>query len=518
MPSHSSLHWLSLVGTIWLQTINGPNSDFPVYSSQLKDLKHISQVQLNFLAFASDAGKLFGWFSGLAAIYLPLWSVAVIGAVFGLIGYGFQFLFLDNSGLSYWHLFVLTALAGNGICWINTVCYLICIRNFPSDSRVAVGISTSYVGLSAKIYTTVADAIFPPKKNLNVKTYLLLNAVMPMLITSLVAPFLRAIETTVETRTNSAFLVMFAITLATGVCAVVGSIGSGLNGLSSRGHMLSMGILLVLPLLVPVIVTFRESISKIWSEKREIRVHDVRLEEVEAGEGVIEAEVKEQVIEVGRTEGSNEVGGLEMLRKLDFWLYFFSYMFSATLGLVFLNNLGQIAESRGLGETSILVSLSSSFGFFGRLLPSFLDYYSSKSGYMISRPASMAALMAPMAGAFFLLLNPRTCFLYMSTGIIGACTGAITSIAVSATPELFGTKNFGVNHNIVVTNIPVGSFCFGYLAAFLYQQRAGGNHRCFGTGCYNTTFIIWGSVCSIAALLCTVLYTRSRSFARRPKN
>jgi hypothetical protein len=50
-------------------------------------------------------------------------------------------------------------------------------------------------------------------------------------------------------------------------------------------------------------------------------------------------------------------------------------MFSGTLGLVFQNNLKQITESRRLAKTPTLVSLSSSFGFFGRLLPSFLGYY-----------------------------------------------------------------------------------------------------------------------------------------------
>lgn len=64
-----------------------------------------------------------------------------------------------------------------------------------------------------------------------------------------------------------------------------------------------------------------------------------------------------------------------MLRRIDFWLYFFVYFLGATIGLVFLNNLGQIAESRGLSSTSSLVSLSSSFGFFGRLVPSLLDYF-----------------------------------------------------------------------------------------------------------------------------------------------
>jgi hypothetical protein len=88
---------------------------------------------------------------------------------------------------------------------------------------------------------------------------------------------------------------------------------------------------------------------------------------------------KEQGVELERGGGQGEeVGGLRLLRRFDFWLYFFSYMFSGTLGLVFLNNLGQIAESRELGDPSTLVSLSSSFGFFGRLLPAFLDYYTAK--------------------------------------------------------------------------------------------------------------------------------------------
>jgi MFS family permease len=127
----------------------------------------------------------------------------------------------------------------------------------------------------------------------------------------------------------------------------------------------------------------------------------------------------------------------------------------------------------------------------------------------------MASLMAPMSGAFFLLLNSSDLFLYLSTAVIGTCTGAITSVAVSATSELFGTKNFGVNHNVVVSNIPVGSLCFGYFAAYLYQRgaRGGGTHQCIGDACYRETFVVWGATCAVGTLLCAVLYARSRSFA-----
>ncbi|GJN14703.1 hypothetical protein PR202_gb01558 [Eleusine coracana subsp. coracana] len=398
MSSSSSSHWLSLVGSVWLQTINGPNADFPVYSSQLKEIKGISQVQLNFLAFASDAGKLFGWFAGVAALYLPLWLVAVTGAAFGLVGYGVQFLFLEKSGLAYWHLFLLTSLAGNGICWINTVCYLLCIKNFPSDSRVVVSLATSYLGLSAKLYTTMAGTM--PRaltsRYSTTKVYLLLNAVVPMAVTLVAAPSLRVVDLVKSAgkkkwSQQAPFLAMFVITLATGACAIVGSVGSASVGLSSRGHMVSLYVMLAMPLLIPVALKVRESLAKIreakW-ENRRVHDHDSDggAETAAAAVSVVEIQVEDSNKSLEEQEeqsvvgggGQEEVGGLQLLKRIDFWLYFFSYLFSATLGLVFLNNLGQIAESRGLADASTLVSLSSSFGFFGRLLPAFLDYYTAK--------------------------------------------------------------------------------------------------------------------------------------------
>lgn len=39
-----------------------------------------------------------------------------------------------------------------------------------------------------------------------------------------------------------------------------------------------------------------------------------------------------------------EIGVRLMVTRIEFWLYFFVYLFGVTVGLVFLNNLGQIAE------------------------------------------------------------------------------------------------------------------------------------------------------------------------------
>ncbi|CAL8998857.1 unnamed protein product [Prunus brigantina] len=481
----------------------------------------MSQIQLNNLAFASDAGKLLGWFAGIAAIYLPLWLVLLIGSFLGLIGYGIQFLFITNQipSPSYWLIFFLTVLAGNSICWINTVCYVVSIRNFPCHQQIAVGITTSYQGLSAKIYTDIVGAAFSSSPQGKAKAYLLLNALLPLGVGVVVAPLVRNINVMERPRNMKAgFISMFLITIATGIYAVISSLGSISSGLTPLQNVIGTGVFLLAPLGIPIVEKMRENLSRKWNLNRERRVYSFTMEENNNGIGSLEiGAVKEGEELDGRQVHEpcvrEEIGVKLMVTRLDFWLYFFVYFFSATLGLVFLNNLGQIAESRGSSRTSSLVSLSSSFGFFGRLMPSLLDYLFSRSKYMISRPALIVVLVAPIGGAFFLLLNPASFSLFLGTAIIGVCTGAITSIAVSITTELFGTKNFSVNHNVVVANISIGSFVFGYLSAIFYRNE--GNQedgRCMGMACYRSTFVIWGSLCFLGTGLALVLFARTRKF------
>ncbi|KAF8010485.1 hypothetical protein BT93_J1197 [Corymbia citriodora subsp. variegata] len=526
MPS-TLARWFSLVALIWLQTIAGTNTNFPAYSSQLKQVLSISQVQLNNLAFGSDAGKLLGWFSGVAAVYLPLWLVLLVGALIGLVGNGVQYLFVAGkvASVSYPGMFLLAVLAGNSICWINTVCYVVAIHNFPLHRQLAVGLTTSYQGLSASVYTDIVDAALNQRDGTGAraKAYLLLCSVLPMAVSLVTAPFVRVVGADgpgAGKNANSGFIILFIITIATGIFAVLSSMGSVSGALPAVYNAMGMGIFLLIPIIIPLAVCLKHVLAH-----TEMRVHDVVIEQ-ENGEVKPEAhpqvgdqeEVAAVVLpseEVDINGVREEVGARAMLKQVDFWLYFFVYLFGATLGLVFLNNLGQIAESRGSSKTSSLVSLSSSFGFFGRLIPSLFDYIFERRKYVVSRPASMAALMAPMVGAYFLLLSPAMAALYVSTAVIGVCTGAITSISVATTTELFGIKNFGVNHNILVTNIPIGSFVFGYGAALLYRSRRGSGSKCMGMECYSTTFVIWGCLCLLGTVLALVLYARTRKFYSR---
>ncbi|MFS8002733.1 hypothetical protein Hanom_Chr13g01205541 [Helianthus anomalus] len=89
-----SRKWMILMSSIWIQAFTGTNFDFSAYSSELKKVLAVSQMQLNYLATASDLGKAFGWSSGLALMYLPLWMVVFIAASMGFFGYGVQWLLI----------------------------------------------------------------------------------------------------------------------------------------------------------------------------------------------------------------------------------------------------------------------------------------------------------------------------------------------------------------------------------------------------------------------------------------
>ncbi|KAE9615110.1 putative major facilitator superfamily domain-containing protein [Lupinus albus] len=482
--SSSAFQWLSLIGMIWLQAINGTNTDFPAYSSQLKQLLSMSQMQLNNLAFASDAGKLFGFFSGIASAYLPLWLVLMIGSTLGLIGYG------------------------NSVCWIIIVCYVVTIRNFSSDSQVAIGLTTSYQGLSAKIYTNIADVI---SRHNQARTFLFLNSILPFIVCLITVFLVTDIGVMRSKYIDVGFVVMFVITIVTGIYDVISSLQIVTSNISPLNNLIGILVTLFLPLLVSISLKIKELVEYWKTQTERIRVYHSSAEESTREKRSDNNEVKEgeDNIEIQELGMKDEIGVKLMARRIDFWLYFFVYPFGATLGLVFLNNLGQIAESRGCSTTSSLVSLSSSFGFFGRLMSAIMDYF-SRSKYAISKSASMAALMAPTAMAFFLLLNKTHIALYTSTAIIGVCTGAFTSISVSTTTELFGSQNFAVNHNVVVANIPIGSFLFGYLAALVYHKEGHEHGKCMGMDCYRKTFLVWGTLCLFGTFLALILHAKTR--------
>ncbi|KAI8547155.1 hypothetical protein RHMOL_Rhmol07G0173100 [Rhododendron molle] len=550
-----SRKWMILVATIWIQAFTGTNFDFSAYSSMMKSVLGISQVQLNYLAVASDLGKAFGWSSGLASKCLPLWVVMFISAFMGLFGYGLQWLVIRNViALPYFVVFLLCLLSGCSICWFNTVCFVLCNRNFPSNRPLAISLTISFNGVSAALYALAATAIDSSSTPL----YLLLNSLIP-LITSLftLIPILRQpplspLPVDAVRRDSLIFLLLNLIAIVTGLYLLL--LPSSTSSTNSRLLFSGALFLLILPLFIPGIIYARnwfrraihshiqrssgfllvdvedlelhkELISRETSSLRLGNAGDVGVtgggimsNRVKTGEGVLLG--RDSIVMLGE---EHDIGML--LRRLDFWLYFLAYFCGGTIGLVYSNSLGQIAQSLvHRRETSTLITLYSSFSFFGRLLSAAPDFMRVKVYF--SRTGWLAIALIPTPIAFFMLAASGTArALRAGTALIGLSSGFIFAAAVSVTSELFGPNSVGVNHNILITNIPIGSLVYGLLASLIYDANAAPSGMmtesvvCMGRQCYFLTFVGWGCISIVGLASSVLLFLRTRpAYDRYEKN
>ncbi|CAJ1942031.1 unnamed protein product [Sphenostylis stenocarpa] len=566
-----SRKWMILVATIWIQAFTGTNFDFSQYSSSLKSALNVSQVQLNYLATANDMGKVFGWSSGIALMHLPLSLVLFIAASMGFLGYGLQWLLLTGVvDLPYFlviilfftltffssfsDVFLLCLLGGCSICWFNTVCFVLCIRNFPVNRALALSLTVSFNGVSAALYTLAANSIDPSSDAI----YLLLNAIVPLLICiAALIPILRQptldpLPPDAVNRDSVIFLMLNFLALLTGLYILL--FGTSSSGVTSSWLYFGGAIfLLVFPLCIPGIVYarawFRHTIHSSFRMESSsfILVHDDDLEmhkELRGRNSSIVSngdtynllsdnghmydsqKAKESDVCCERMIGQDQLAMLGeehpvavIVRRLDFWLYYITYFCGGTLGLVYSNNLGQIAQSLGQSSnTSTLVTLYASFSFFGRLLSAGPDYIRNKLYFARTGWLSIALIPTPVA---FFLLAASDSLLALQTGtaLIGLSSGFIFAAAVSVTSELFGPNSVGVNHNILITNIPIGSLLYGFLAALVYDANAhsipGNSIKsdsvvCMGRECYFWTFVWWGCISVLGLASSILLFLRTK--------
>ncbi|XP_012476778.1 protein NUCLEAR FUSION DEFECTIVE 4 [Gossypium raimondii] len=526
-----SRKWMILVATIWIQAFTGTNFDFSSYSSTLKSVLGISQLQLNYLSVASDMGKAFGWCSGVFLMYFPLWVVMFMAAFFGFFGYSLQWLVIKQIiSLPYFLVFLLCLIAGCSITWFNTVCFVLCIRNFPSNRALALSLTISFNGVSAALYTLIANAINPKDDTL----YLFLNALVPLLASCLaLIPIIRQRPLQLSTYTINQdpfiFIVLNVLAVITGLYLLL------LNSLSSealRARTLLLGalILLFLPLCLPGIVCdrnwgFRTNSSLVDLSDPELHTELIEKDQsnslnIEPFSAINKEGLFEKVMEKGRLTMLGEEHPARLLVcRWDFWLYYVAYFCGGTIGLVYSNNLGQITQSLGYNsKISAVVTLYSSFSFFGRLFSAAPDFLHGKVNF--ARTGWLAVALVPTPIAFFLLaVSGSEVVLHASTAMIGLSSGFVFSAAVSITSELFGPNSAGINHNILITNIPIGSLLYGLLAALVYDSNVTSSVDknvlqeaivCMGRDCYMQTFIFWGCISLLGLISSFLLFLRTR--------
>jgi len=141
--------------------------------------------------------------------------------------------------------------------------------------------------------------------------------------------------------------------------------------------------------------------------------------------------------------------------------------------------------------------------------------------FYFARTGWLALALIPTPIAFFLLTGSGSPWaLQAGTSLIGLSSGFIFSAAVSITSELFGPFSVGVNHNILITNIPIGSLVYGLLAALVYDANTSPSNKgismvtdtvvCMGRQCYFWTFMWWGFIAVAGLVSSVLLFLRTR--------
>ncbi|XP_027354746.1 protein NUCLEAR FUSION DEFECTIVE 4-like [Abrus precatorius] len=508
--------WLGFVTAVWIQCISGNNYTFSNYSDAVKSLMHLTQVQLNNLSVAKDVGKAFGLLAGLASDRFPTWVILLIGSVEGLIGYGAQWLVVSQriKPLPYWQMCVFLCMGGNSTTWMNTAVLVTSIRNFRSNRGPVSGILKGFVGLSTAIFTNLCSALFADDP----ASFLVMLAIIPFAVCLTGVFFLREVPPSEDTHETKYFGVFNAIAVVVALYLLAYGFIPSPNTLVSRVFVAVLLILLVSPLGVPVYSYLKERF-RAGNDVEEQRVNEPLIQSKEKGSESV-AVVEEVVVVVKRVPVVGEEHTImEALRSVDFWILFVSFLCGVGTGLAVMNNMGQIGLALGYSDVSLFVSFTSIWGFFGRIISGSVSELSIKKA-ATPRPLWMAASQLLMAVGYILMALAMPGSLYVGSILVGICYGVRLAITVPTASELFGLKYYGLIYNILILNLPLGSFLFsGLLAGILYDMEAttieGGGNTCVGGHCYRLVFIVMTGACIVGFFLDILLSFRTKNIYKK---
>ncbi|MQM18377.1 hypothetical protein Taro_051367 [Colocasia esculenta] len=542
-PPRTSLvqawRWLGFVTAVWVQAISGNNYTFSNYSDALKSIMDLTQLELNNLSVAKDVGKAFGILAGLASDRLPTYVILLIGSLEGLVGYGAQWLVVGQaiSPLPYWLMCVFLCMGGNSTTWMNTAVLVICLRNFRRNRGPVAGILKGFVGLSTAIFTDICDALFSGSAS----SFLIMLAVMPFAVNLTAMLCLREMPAQWDDSWESHYFAFFngaAIVVALYLLAY--DLSGSHSVIFSRVFVIVLLVLMATPLGVPLhqwLISRREKpredlggveavdSTPLLAGKTEAAVLEEGIEQTSRGAAAEEEECLDAAAAAATTAVEEEgkrrpaIGEdhtfVEFARTAEFWVLFVAFLCGVGTGIMVMNNMGQIGEALGYDDVSIFVSLLSISGFFGRLAAgSISEYFIRRAA--TPRPLWNAASQVLMVMSFVVMAIAPPGSLYVGSAGVGFAYGVRLAITVPTASEMFGLKHYGLIYNIIILNLPLGSFLFsGLVAGLLYDAQAtetdSGGNTCSGAHCYRLTFVIMAaaSVVGLALDVLLAFWTRS---------
>ncbi|KAL3688990.1 hypothetical protein R1sor_015299 [Riccia sorocarpa] len=529
---------------------------------------HIGE-QLHFreLLARFEEGKSFGLVAGFCADLLPPWAILLIGSSVGLVGYGTQWLVVSQriAPPPLWQMTIAMCLGGNSTTWMNTACLLTCLRNFAGSRGTISGLMKGYIGLSTAIFTVLCSSLFTG----NSSAFLLLLALLPFGVNAAAMIFMRPVPASTSAKEDkeeqTGFNIINIIAGALSFYLLAYSIGADfINSypVANKIYAIGLAVFLGLPLVVPARLLLSDRSARRAARNAAESVSSAEenrvplLKDAQASHSEAESQVEDSSgdggCELTSTEGDDtkhkelKLGddhtAWEALLTVDFWMLFVTFLCGIGTGITVMNNFGQIGQSLGTTDVAIFISFISIFGFYGRIAAgSVSEHYARKLA--LPRPFWMGLAKLLMICGYLYMGVGAPGSLYVGSIVVGAAYGVHITITVPTASEMFGLTSFGLIYNILVLNIPLGSFIFsGLLAGFLYDREAAKNastgvpgfgqllskwlyadtpKTCFGAHCFGLLFNIMAVTCAFGLVLDIFLTLRLRPLyqsIRRKRN
>jgi len=275
---------------------------------------------------------------------------------------------------------VFLCMGGNSSTWMNTAVLVTCIRNFRTNRGPVSGILKGFVGLSTAIFTTLCSALFADDP----ASFLVMLSLVPLVVCLTGIFFLRELPPAVAAAGSAEEVRYFGVFNVVAVVVALFLLVYGFvpspGVLVSRVFVAVLLVILASPVGIPVYTYFKGRLGA-GNDVEGQRASEPLLrsgEKENESVAAVAAVEEEAFVEKRAPEVGEEHTIMEVLKSVDFWILFVSFLCGVGTGLAVMNNMGQIGLALGYPDVSLFVSLTSIFGFFGRIISGTVSEFTIK--------------------------------------------------------------------------------------------------------------------------------------------
>ena len=524
--------------TIIILNFIGTSYIFGLYSNDIKSILSYDQTTLNLISFFKDLGGYISVHAGLIMEVAPPWVVLSLGAIINFVGYFMIWLSVTHRipRPPVWQMCMFICIGANSLGFANSGALVTCVKNFPENRGVVIGILKGYIGLGGAVMTQLYDALYG--NDTNAVGVILLISWLPALASLLFAYSVRVLQVFNRDvkREKKFFYDILYMSLSLAVFIMVMILVEKKVEFSKVGYGGSFAAIMIL-LVLPVFLVFREefsirkpnpnntnSSSNVLPGLKIMPQNDMTSP---ASNGFDEKRIScFQDVFLPPAMGEDHTI-LQATFTIDMQILFLASICGLGGHLTTIDNLGQIGTSLGYTKKSIstFVSLVAIWQYLGRVMGGVIsDYFLAK--YKLPRPTSLTVILFLSCVGHLLIAFNVPYGLYVSSVIIGFSFGAVWTHMYAIISELFGLKYYATLYNYGSLAAPLGSYIFNVrvaghlydregtrqLAALGLQRKPGQELNCNGVKCYQLAYIIISIATFFCALVSLVLVARTRKF------